>query len=308
MNMRVLLVESEPEEAIFLKDVLKEIEDERHLRPWVHLDMVHAATLEDAEAILGTEAIDVVLLNPDLPESPGVPESRGFDTFRHFPTLFPHLPVVLLLGMGDEPLGLRLMREGAQDFLIRSNIDCAPLAHALRSAIERHRLVMAAHSARFRDPLTGLANLGCFAMLADRDRRLAEKLGARWMVLLAELRDLDDLADAYGEQRRDLMLVETAELLRGLIGGADQLYRVGDSRFAITVFEPRNEFLEQTRSRIERATANERIMTGASIFSPGTPTSLEDLMSEARTNLTVSMAGRSPRIPECGIPHAASRL
>src|SRR5215813_7910671 len=136
-----------------------------------------------------------------------------------------------------------MIREGAQDFLIRNEIDCAPLAHALRNATERQRLVMAAQAARFRDLLTGLPNLGCFAMLADRDRRLAEKLGARWMVVLAEIRDLEGLADAYGEQRRDLTLVETAELLRGLVSGADQLYRVGDRLLAITISESKNEFL-----------------------------------------------------------------
>jgi diguanylate cyclase (GGDEF)-like protein len=301
MNMRVLLVESEPEEAIFLQDVLKEIEDERHLRPWVHLEIMHAASLEEADAILDSEAVDVVLANPDLPES------RGFETLRHFSTLFPHLPMVLLLGTEGEFLGLRLMREGAQDFLLRTDIDCAPLAHALRNAIARQRLVMAAQAARFRDPLTGIPNLGCFAMLADRDRRLAEKLGARWMVLLAEISDLDEMADAYGEQRRDLTLVETTELLRELISGADQLYRVGDSRFAITVFESKNEFLEQTLGRVERAVAGKRISIGASIFSPGNPASLDDLMSEARTKLVVSKAGDSPLIIGRGLQLAAGR-
>ncbi len=302
MNMRVLLVEPEPEEAIFLKDVLTEIEEERHLRPWVHLEMLHAASLDEAEAILHTEPIDIVLLNPYLPDG------RGVDTFRHLSTLFSGMPFILVLGLGEEAMGLRLVREGAQDFLIRNEIDCAPLARALRNAIERHRLVLAAQASRFRDPLTGLANLGCFAMLADRDRRLAEKLDTRWMVLLAEIRDLERLAETYGEQRRDLTLVETSEMLRGLVSGADQLYRVGDSRFAITVFESKNEFLEQTRGRIERAIAEESILIGASIFSPGTPVSLEDLMSQARTLLSVSMAAGGPPFAERSVHHAAGRL
>jgi PleD family two-component response regulator len=287
MNMRLLLVEPQPEEAIFLTDVLREIEEERHFRPWVQVDTFHVVTWDEALAILQTEAIDVILMNPELNDS------HGFETLRRSQLAAPNIPVVLILSVGDEALGVRLMREGAQDFLIRPHIDCAPLAHALRNAVERHRVVAVALAARFRDPLTGLANQSCFAMLADRDRRLAERLKHRWMLLLAELRDFDSVGEAYGDQRRDMTLVEMAEIFRGLVGPTDQLYRIGACRFALTAFEGESEFLEQTRGRVERALSDQGVAIGSAIFSPVNQANLDDLLGAATALLQSAGAAQT---------------
>ena len=279
MNLRLLLVEPDLEEALFVKDVLADIEEGRYFRTWVHLEPLHATTWEEAEAILSTEKIDVVLLNPDLPDC------QGFETFRRSKAVAPAVPVVLLLGIGDEALGVRIVREGAQDFLIRGQVDCAPLAHALRNAVERERLVAAEQAVRFIDSLTGLANLGCFELFAERDRKLAERLGIPWMILLIESQDLDDLQKTHGEQRRDWTLVQLAELLRSRTNPADLLYRVSPTRFALTIFETERDSLNQARKDVERALSGERVVTGSAIFYPEKPANLEDLLREATATL-----------------------
>ncbi len=281
MNLRLLLVEPDLEEALFLKDVLADIEEGRHFRTWVHLEPLHAASWDEAEAILSSEKMDVILLNPDLPDC------QGFETFRRSREVAPAVPVVLLLGAGDEALGVRIVREGAQDFVIRGQIDCAPLAHALRNAVERERLVAAEHTVRFIDPLTGLANLCCFDAFAERDRKLAERLGTRWMILLTELTDLDGLVEIHGEQRRDWTVVQLAELLRSVTDSADLLYRICPTRFALTVFEADYDSLKQTRNRVERSLAGERVVTGSAIFCPEKPVSLEDLLTDALEGMAV---------------------
>src|SRR6202044_1994536 len=97
---------------------------------------------------------------------------------------------------GDEALAVKLMREGAEDFLLKKSIDCAPLAHALRNAVLRHRLLTAARAAALTDSLTGLCNRAGFLLLAARDRKLAERLQRRWMLLTAEPRNLTEIAVA----------------------------------------------------------------------------------------------------------------
>jgi GGDEF domain-containing protein len=183
--------------------------------------------------------------------------------------------------MGEEALGVRMVREGAQDFLIRGQVDCAPLAHALNNAVERERIASAAQALRFIDPLTGLANLASFTVFAERDRKLAELLGTRWMILLAEVQDAGRLAEVHGEQRRDWTLVQMAELMRGLTDSAQFLYRVGATRFALTIFETDFESLEHAQQRVERGLAGERMLLGSAIFSPEDPLSLEDLFRGA---------------------------
>ena len=239
MNIRVLLVESQPEDVIFLKDVLVEIEGGLYWKPFVSIETMHAPTWSIAEAILSTEHFDVLLLNPNLPDS------EGSETFRRAQVVAKHVPVILLASSDDDDeTAIRMMREGGQDFLVKPYIDCRPLAHAMRNAIERHRLLNSARAASMTDSLTGLPNRSWFTSFADRDRKLAERLGRRMMILLIEPKNLAQIATTFGDQRRDLALVEAADHLRSLISPTDIAARVGDLRFGVVILETNAESLE----------------------------------------------------------------
>ncbi len=49
------------------------------------------------------------------------------------------IPVVVLADEADENLAHRLLREGAQDVLVKPELECALLARSIRYAIERQR-------------------------------------------------------------------------------------------------------------------------------------------------------------------------
>jgi diguanylate cyclase (GGDEF)-like protein len=228
--------------------------------------------------MLSAELIDVVLLSLDLPDS------QGIETFRRAQNTAPSVPIVLLLGASEELLGLRLIRDGAQDFLLKKHVDCAPLAHAMRTAMERHRVLTATRASSTHDTLTGLLNRAGFVASAEHDRKLAERLGRRLMLMVAEPKDLGEIADAHGEHRRDLVLVEAADYLRSLVG-PDLLARIGCARFAICSFET-FESLEDALSRLRSALLLYRIQIGASIFSPDHPVTLDALLQQAAVDLT----------------------
>ena len=282
MILRVMLAESEPEEVVFLKDALQEAQDAGWLREWARVELLHAASWQDAAGLLS--AADgrphIVLLNPDLADS------QGAGTFRRFQAVAPEIPVVLLLRAEDRTLAEKLMREGAQDFLFRKQVDCAPLSHAMRNAILRHRLLTAARAAGMIDSLTGLPNRAMFELRADRDRKLAERMDRRWMVLIVEPRNLEEIEFAYGEQRRDLALVETADQLRSITCPADTVSRIGSCSFAVTVFDTELETVEEAWIRVRSAAAERRLNVGASIFDRDRPLTLEALIAQARQDLT----------------------
>jgi PleD family two-component response regulator len=280
--MRVLLVESESEDALFFQDVLAEIESGRYWDKWVHIETLHAPTWSDAVAILGNETLDVILLDLDLADS------QGIDTFRAAQAQAPEIPVILLVGPESGELAARMVRDGAQDFLIKKQVDCAPLAHAIRNAVERHRLLMAARAAATTDPLTGLLSRNGFLACADRDRKLAERLGRRLMVMVAEPKSLSEIASAYGEHRRDLALVEAADHLRTLVGPTDLLGRLGETRFGLAIFDTGLESVEEIWARIHSSAAGHRILIGAAIFDADRPASLEALLDQAILDLTPS--------------------
>jgi two-component system, cell cycle response regulator len=283
--MRVLLIESEPEDVLFLRDVLMEIGQGLYWSNWVNLEVLDARSWTEASVILSRDAyepIDIVLLDLDLADS------QGRDTFSRAQLAAPAIPMILLVGGYEESLGIQLVREGAQDFLVKKQVDCAPLAHAMRNAIERHRLLTASRAASTHDTLTGLLNRAGFLTSADRDRKLAERLQRRLLVMVAEI------AAGYGDQRRDLALVEAADHLRSLAGPADLLARIECTRFGMTIFDTEAESVEEAWSRVHKSLLQHRIQLGAAIFSAHHPATLDALLEQAANDLApIALAMRS---------------
>ena len=256
-----------------------EIGEGRHWQEWVQIEILHAGSWAESVAILTSEQIDVVLLDLDLSDS------RGLDTFRRAQHAAPGVPMILLVGAAESSLAIRLIRDGAQDFFVKKQVDCAPLAHAMQNAIERHRLLSAARAASTHDTLTGLLNRGGFLTAAERDRKLAERLGSRWMVMVAEPRNLFEIGTRHGEQRRDLGMVEAADKLRSLAGPADLIARLDLTRFAVSIFETEFEALEVAWARFHSALLEHRTLAGVAIFSASHPASLDSLIEEAISSL-----------------------
>ena len=69
----------------------------------------------------------------------GLPDSVGFDGLRHVLSLAPDAAVLVLTGASDASLGLAAMAAGAQDYLIKGQVDGATLSRCIRYAIERKR-------------------------------------------------------------------------------------------------------------------------------------------------------------------------
>lgn len=289
MTLRVLLAESATEDIEFLNDVLTELDGARCWSDWVHLEASHAATWADTAAILATEAVDILLLDPDLRDS------QGAETFRRVQTAAPDVPVILLVEASATSLAERMVRDGAQDFLLKKEVDCAPLARAIRNALERHRLLAASRATSMIDQLTGLLTRPAFLTLADRDRLLAERLSRKMMVVLAECAEHDEAAgrapgtrhpgDQQGDQRRDLGLVEAADGLRGLAGAAALVARLDHSRFGVAVFDTEAEPVEEIRARLHTAATDGKIAFGTALFDPHHPVSLDALLDQAAKDL-----------------------
>jgi len=119
-------------------------------------NIVRSRTLADAEAILTRDPFDVVLLELDLPDS------RGIATLRSLRLRAPEIPVIILTSAQQESLAQQALKEGAQDYLVREEINSRYLFRTLRYAIERHQID--AKIRRSRDQLE--------LMAADRTSRL----------------------------------------------------------------------------------------------------------------------------------------
>jgi PleD family two-component response regulator len=282
--LRILVVESDLEEAQFLKDVLAEIGEGRYWEHWTEVSTIHAATIEESANLINSEAFDAVLLAVDRSAWTGV---NAFIALRD---QAPQIPILLLAGAEDLNLCLRLLREGAEDFLIRRELDCAPLAHAIRAAIERHRLAAALRSESVVDPLTGLPNAAGFSSFASRDLRIASALEHRLLVGIAERTDLKEISASLGPAQRDIAIMESADYLRSLVYPMDLIARVGPGRFGILMWGNTTETLEATTKRLSASVTEAHMRLGTSIFDPNSPQSLDELIESAILNLSAPLA------------------
>jgi CheY-like chemotaxis protein len=280
MTLRVLVVESEAEEILFLRDVLEELDGGRDWSQWTHVETLFADCWADAASLLATERVDVIVLDLDLDDV------QGKETFRRYQALTPQIPVVLLV---QEATGLtlaeQLLREGAQDFLMRKQVDCAPLARAIRNAIDRHRLLVATRATSMIDSLTSLLTRDAFLILAERDRQIATNMHRRQLVILAEPRAIADARDTSLDQDRDLDLVDAAEHLRKITGAADLVARVGLAHLALSILESDKESAEEIWARLHQAAATARLALGAAVYDPQRPVPLEQLLAQAARDL-----------------------
>jgi diguanylate cyclase (GGDEF)-like protein/PAS domain S-box-containing protein len=94
-------------------------------------ELTQADCMDDAEKQLSWRTFDIVLL--DL----GLQDAQGLDAVRRARRAAPHIPLVVLTGLDDEALAVSALHEGAQDYLLKDQIDTRGLLRALRHAIER---------------------------------------------------------------------------------------------------------------------------------------------------------------------------
>jgi len=136
--VKALLVEDNAGDARLIREVLAEARIG-------HWELAHVERLGEALARLAEGGIDVVLLDLSLPDA------QGLDTVTRMHAAAPDVPIVVLTGLADEALAARAMREGAQDYLVKGQVDGKLLVRAMRYAIERHRLLVELEQTRQRE-------------------------------------------------------------------------------------------------------------------------------------------------------------
>ncbi|RYE94022.1 MAG: response regulator, partial [Myxococcales bacterium] len=127
--VHILLVEDNPGDARLVQEALREAVEQAPAGPSYRVTV--AGRLAAALEALDAGGVDVVLLDLELPDS------RGLETYLQVRARAPGCPIVTLTSNGDESLGVRMLREGAQDYLPKSRFDGESLVRSVRYAQER---------------------------------------------------------------------------------------------------------------------------------------------------------------------------
>jgi len=129
LNEKVLLIEDNPGDAMLVELYL--MESDLH-----HCEVINKTTLKGGMDLLeaGEEFMAIFL---DLT----LPDSSGFETLETLVEHYPHNNIIVLTGISDKSIGLRAVKAGAQDFLIKGAFDADELAKTLRFSIERNKIL-----------------------------------------------------------------------------------------------------------------------------------------------------------------------
>ena len=125
--IKILLIEDMAADAQLVREMLTNVED-------FTFGLEHAGRLSTGLERLTEGNVDIILLDLMLPDS------QGLDTFTTAHSQASQIPIIVLSSLNDETLAAQAVRTGAQDYLVKGQVDGSLLARAIRYAVERARI------------------------------------------------------------------------------------------------------------------------------------------------------------------------
>ncbi len=123
---KILLVEDDADDVWIMRNLL----GDRWDGPY---DLIHVELLSDALRRCARGGVDVILLDLNLPDS------RGLETFLVMQARCGGIPIVVLTGLDDESTAITCAQAGAEDYLVKGQVNDNLLVRSIRYAIERNR-------------------------------------------------------------------------------------------------------------------------------------------------------------------------
>lgn len=126
-TVNLLLIEDNPGDANYLRALLTE---NRKLE----FNIKRANRVAEGLELIRQGGIDIVLSDLHLPDS------QGMETVRQVRAAARDIPIIMLTSLDDEEFAAQAVHAGAQDYLVKGDVDAVIMIRAIRYAIERKKL------------------------------------------------------------------------------------------------------------------------------------------------------------------------
>lgn len=279
-SIRTLVIEDNPADARVLSEVLAEVPEAPFEIEWVD-------GLGKGLQKLESGRVDLLLLDLCLPES------RGLATFTMAHECAPEVPIIVLTGLDDHELGLKAVRDGAQDYLVKGQLEGPALVRSMQHALVRHRLQGDTEGFCLKDPLTGLYNRQGFMVLGEQFLRFADNSGRPLALVCADVEGLGNINQNFGLMDGDRALQRVGRALSEAFKQANLLARVGGDEFACMCLGsagwPQWDFKELFEESVRPRTLEEQrpyslaVTWGLSVYDPAKPVALAALIKRAES-------------------------
>jgi len=216
----ILLVEDNPGDVRLVEELLR--------AAWVVAGSInHVSSVKDAIGRVAKDVPACILLDLSLPDA------QGLGTLERVRDAHPSVPIVVLTGTDDEAQAVQAVQEGAQDYLIKGQVDGHLLGRAIRYAIERKFAEVQLSHQALHDPLTGLANRALLMERLAQALARTERRPSSVAVLFLDIDRFKTINDNFGHEVGDSVLACIGDRLRKALRPEDMASRFGGDEFVV---------------------------------------------------------------------------
>ena len=195
----------------------------------------HATTAAEGLEKASSTKFDAILLDYRLPDQ------NGLDVLRHLRGgAYDGVAVVMLSRFENESLAEECLEAGAQDFLLKDEVNSRHLTRVVLQARQRFQIeerlrysLEQVRSLSEHDVLTGLVNRRGFERALEAHMARVRRSEGRLAILLLDLDDFKGINDTLGHDAGDELLVEIARRLSFIVRDGDMLCRLGGDEFVV---------------------------------------------------------------------------
>lgn len=216
----ILLVEDNPGDARLVEIMLNQPTNSG-------FRLTCSNTMAEAITAISNNGFDVALLDMSLPDG------EGIENITRLKSQAPSMPIVVMTGRKDEEFAINAVKAGAQDYLVKGQIDELQLSRALHYSIERKNLQEQITNLANHDQLTGLANRSLFRMRLEHAISCAGRRDESVAVLYIDLDHFKLINDSLGHAFGDKVLCEVSSRFLETVREIDTVARLGGDEFAI---------------------------------------------------------------------------
>ena len=189
--------------------------------------LVHASTLEEAVSLLGQQSFDLVLTEFSLPDA------CGLDPVVRIRRVSSQTPIVVFSALEDSALFDQALQAGAQDVLLKPEVDRKALFRAMWHARERQRAQAHLQHGALHDELTSLAKRTLLQQRISHALARSRRIGNTFAVMYIDLDHFKRINDTFGHDAGDAVLVAVSRRLESAVREYDTVARLGGDEFAI---------------------------------------------------------------------------
>jgi diguanylate cyclase (GGDEF)-like protein len=220
LPLRILHVEDDMIDTRLVQKILQAI-------PVYSVDCDHADSINGALDFLKSQDYDIILLDMRLPDG------FGLDLIRAVKDIAPDKPIVILSGVDDMDLTLKAVQYGAEEYLLKDELNSSILMRSIRYAMDHKQRELELAYLSEHDELTRIPNRHS---LKSRLRRAAVRCRQDNSMAALMFIDLDYFKivnDTFGHTTGDLLLQQVAKRLHRCVRHDDTVARMGGDEFAV---------------------------------------------------------------------------